>query len=70
MGVEPSFSVKRQGKRKKHFDEIEYQEEILQAEKDFEVNYLVMVDMTNTSLKSRFEELQIFKSIFGLAQQP
>jgi hypothetical protein len=66
MGVEPSFPVKRQGKRKKHFDEIEYQEEIVQAEKDFEVNYfLVMVDMANTSLKSRFEELQTFKSIFG-----
>jgi ribosomal protein S24E len=29
MGVEPSFPVKRQGKRKKHFDDIEYQEEIL-----------------------------------------
>jgi hypothetical protein len=66
MGVEPSFSVKRQGKRKKHFDEIEYQEEILQAKKDFEVNYfLVMVDMANTLLKSRFDELHIFKSIFG-----
>jgi hypothetical protein len=66
MGVEPSFPVKWQDKRKKHFDEIEYQEEILQAEKDFEVNYfLVMVDMVKTSLKSRFEELQTFKSIFG-----
>jgi hypothetical protein len=58
MGVEPSFPVNQQGKRKKHLDEIEYQEEILQAKKDFEVNYfLVMVDMVNTLLKSRFEEL-------------
>jgi hypothetical protein len=56
--VEPSFPVNQQGKRKKHLDEIEYQEEILQAKKDFEVNYfLVMVDMVNTLLKSRFEEL-------------
>jgi hypothetical protein len=58
MGVEPSFPVKRQGERKKHFDEIEYQEEILQVEKDFEGNYfLVTFDMTNTLLKSRFEDL-------------
>jgi hypothetical protein len=41
-------------------------EEILQGEKDFEVNYfLVVVDMANSSLKNRFEELQTFKSIFG-----
>jgi hypothetical protein len=66
MGMEPSFPVKRQGKRKKHFDEIEYQEEILQVEKDFEGNYfLVTFDMTNTLLKSRFEDLQTFKRIFG-----
>ncbi|XP_042027263.1 zinc finger MYM-type protein 1-like [Salvia splendens] len=66
MGVEPSFSVKRKAQRKKHFDEIDTNEEILQAEKAFEVNYfLVVVDMANTSLKSRFEELQTFKSIFG-----
>jgi hypothetical protein len=38
----------------------------LQAEKDFEVNYLlVMVDMAISSLKNRFEELQVFKNIFG-----
>jgi hypothetical protein len=66
MGVEPSFQVKRPAQRKKHFDETGYQEEILEAEKDFEVNYfLVLVDMANTSLKSRFEELQAFKDIFG-----
>jgi hypothetical protein len=66
MGVEPSFQVNRPAQRKKHFDETGYQEEILEAEKDFEVNYfLVLVDMANTSLKSRFEELQAFKDIFG-----
>jgi hypothetical protein len=38
----------------------------LQAEDAFKVNYfLVMVDMAITSLKSRFEELQSFQSIFG-----
>jgi hypothetical protein len=66
MGVEPSFPVKGKSQRKKHFDEIDNNEEILQAEKAFEVNYfLVVVDMANTSLKSRFQELHTFKSIFG-----
>jgi hypothetical protein len=66
IGVDASFPVKRKAQRKKHFDENEYSEEILQAEKDFEVNYfLVVVDMANSSLKNRFEELQTFKSIFG-----
>jgi hypothetical protein len=66
MGVEPSFPVKRKAVKKKQFDEMDYQEEILQPEKDLEVNYfLVVVDMANNSLKNRFEELQTFKSIFG-----
>ncbi|ONM54354.1 hypothetical protein ZEAMMB73_Zm00001d020156, partial [Zea mays] len=53
IGVEASFLIKRKAQRKKHFDENEYNEEILQAEKDFELT------------KNRFEELQTFKSIFG-----
>ncbi|GJN39994.1 hypothetical protein PR202_gb29154 [Eleusine coracana subsp. coracana] len=66
MGVESSFPVKRQGKRKKQFDESEYNQEILNAEKEFKVHYfLELVDMANSSLKSRFEELQGFKDIFG-----
>ena len=66
MGVETTFPVKRRATRKKQFDETDYNEAILQAEKDFEVNYfLVMVDNAISSLKSRFEELQSFKGIFG-----
>ena len=67
ISVEPSFPLKCKVTRKKHFDESECSDEaILQAEKDFEVNYfLVMVDMATTSLKTRFEELQVFKKIFG-----
>jgi hypothetical protein len=58
MGVEASFPVERRSVRKKQFDEIECNEAILQAEKDFETFYfLVMVDMTISSLKSRFKEL-------------
>ncbi|XP_066312990.1 uncharacterized protein [Miscanthus floridulus] len=46
MGVEVSFPVKRRSVRKKQFDETECNKAILQAEKDFETFYfLVMVDM-------------------------
>lgn len=39
MNVEPSFPVKRRVLRKKQFDEIDCDEAVLQAEKEFEVNY-------------------------------
>jgi hypothetical protein len=66
MVVHLSFPVKRQGTRKRQFDESDCCEEILQAEKDFEVNYfLVKVDMAITSLNNKFQELQVFKNIFG-----
>ncbi|XP_062203442.1 uncharacterized protein LOC133905697 [Phragmites australis] len=66
MGVEASFPVKRRSIRKKQFDETDYNEANLQAERAFEVDYFfVMVDVVITSLKTRFEELQEFKSIFG-----
>jgi len=58
MRVEASFLVMRRSLRKKQFDEIDYSEAILQVEKDFEVNYfLVMVDMAISSLKSKFQGL-------------
>ena len=66
MGVESSFPIKRRALRKKHFDENNSEEVILQAGKEFEVSYfLVMVDMTIRSLKSRFEQLLSFSEIFG-----
>jgi hypothetical protein len=59
LGVEPSFPVKRHAKRKKQYDETEFEEAKLEAEKAFEVNYfLVMVDVAISSLKIRVEELQ------------
>jgi hypothetical protein len=71
MGVHLSFPVKHQGTRKRQFDESGCCEEILQAEKDFEVNYfLVMVDMAITSLNNRFQELQVFKNIFLFYEPP
>ena len=66
MGLEASFPVKRRALRKKQFDESNDQEEILEAERGFKVKYfLVVVDMAITSLKTRFEELMVFKDIFG-----
>lgn len=66
MGIEPSFPIKRNVTRKKQFVEPDNDEEVLKAEKAFEVNYfLVMVDIAKVSLRTRFKELQVFKSIFG-----
>ncbi|XP_071675889.1 uncharacterized protein [Lolium perenne] len=69
MKIQPSFPIKRRITRKKHFDESDddaNNEEILAAEKAFEVDFFfVMVDTANTSLKNRFEELGVFKEIFG-----
>jgi hypothetical protein len=67
MGLEASFPGKRRALRKKQFDESNDQEEILEAERAFKVKYfLVVVDMAITSLKTRFEELMVFKDIFGI----
>jgi hypothetical protein len=44
MGAKSSFQVKRKAQRKRHFDETDDHEEILEAERAFKVNYfLVMV---------------------------
>jgi hypothetical protein len=52
--------------RKKQFDESKDQEEILEAERAFEVKYvLVVVDIAITSSKTRFKELVVFKDFFG-----
>lgn len=65
MGIEPSFPIKRTVTRKRQFDEPDHDEEVLLAEKAFEINYfLVMVDVAKVSLENRFEELKVFKNIF------
>jgi hypothetical protein len=65
MKIKPSFPIKQRVTRKTHFDESNHDantEEILAAEKAFEVDFFfVMVDIANTSVKNRFEELAIFK---------
>uniref|UniRef100_A0ACD5WKP3 Uncharacterized protein n=1 Tax=Avena sativa TaxID=4498 RepID=A0ACD5WKP3_AVESA len=58
MDIETKFRTKRQSKRKKHFDEINDEDEELQltAIESFRVTYfLVIVDTAIASLTSRFE---------------
>ncbi|KAG6407688.1 hypothetical protein SASPL_130685 [Salvia splendens] len=67
MDVEPIFPTKRKGKRKKHFDEQNDQnEETLAAIESFRINYfLTMIDMAIASLTSRFEQMKTFENLFG-----
>jgi hypothetical protein len=68
LDVEPIFPTKRKGKRKKHFDEQEDEdEEIQQSAIDlFRREYfLVMIDAAIASLTSRFEQMKAFDNVFG-----
>ncbi|XP_050386167.1 uncharacterized protein LOC126802569 [Argentina anserina] len=67
MGIEPVFPIKRHVCRKKHFDEIPNTEREQQsALESFRTDYfLVLLDMALSQLKSRFEQMKTFESIFG-----
>ncbi|XP_052190724.1 uncharacterized protein LOC127800254 [Diospyros lotus] len=67
MGIEPVFPKKRQVCRKRHFDEVSNSDREQQsAEESFRTDYfLVIVDIALGELKSRFEQLHCFESIFG-----
>uniref|UniRef100_A0ACD6AEP6 Uncharacterized protein n=1 Tax=Avena sativa TaxID=4498 RepID=A0ACD6AEP6_AVESA len=68
MDIEPKFCTNRQSKRKKHFDEINDEEEELQllVIESFRVSYfLVIVETAIASLNSRFEKLKESKKVFG-----
>jgi hypothetical protein len=68
MDVEPIFPKTRKGKKKKHFDEQNDQneEETLSAIESFRVTYfLVMIDMAISSLNIQFEQMKIFENLFG-----
>ncbi|XP_010418623.2 PREDICTED: zinc finger MYM-type protein 1-like [Camelina sativa] len=66
MDVDPIFPQKRRVFRKKQFDEIGLDEEIQSSEDAFRVNYfLVVVDMAITSVKTRFDQMKTFESVFG-----
>jgi hypothetical protein len=63
--VDASFIVKCHPVMKKQFDENNSQEEILEDERAFKVKYfLVLVGMAITYLRTRFEEILIFKGVF------
>ncbi|XP_066323474.1 uncharacterized protein [Miscanthus floridulus] len=68
LDVEPTFSTKHKGKRKKQFNEQDDETEELQrsAIDDFNDDYfLVIVDYAIVSLTSRFDQLKEFEKIFG-----
>ncbi|XBH64849.1 hypothetical protein VPH35_118538 [Triticum aestivum] len=68
MGIEPQFRTKCKSKRKKHFDEINDEDEDVQlsAIESFRVTYfLVIVDTAIASLSSRFDQLKAFEDLFG-----
>jgi hypothetical protein len=67
MGIEHKF-CKHQSKRKKHFDEINDEDEELQlsAIESFRVTYfLVIVDTAIASLSRRFDHMKAFEDLFG-----
>jgi len=64
MDVELKFPTNHQGKRKKHFDELNDETKELQLStiQEFKVSYfLVIVDAAIASLTSRFKRLQKFE---------
>jgi hypothetical protein len=64
MGIEPKFPTKPQGKRKKHFGELndDIEELQLSAIEDFKYSYfIVIVDHAIVSLTTRFERLKKFE---------
>jgi hypothetical protein len=69
MKIHPSFPIKQRITRKKHFDESDddaNNEEILAAEKAFEVDFFcVMVDTANTSLKIDLRNLEFSEKYLG-----
>ena len=66
------FSKKRKINRKRHFDETSNTErENLSSEEAFRIDYFIfIVDIALGQLKSRFEQLQYFESIFGFLFDP
>ncbi|XP_010677736.1 uncharacterized protein LOC104893338 [Beta vulgaris subsp. vulgaris] len=66
MDIKATLPTKRRIFRKRRFDENDSDGEIQSPEESFRVNYfLVVVDMAITSLNNRFEQLQVFQTIFG-----
>jgi hypothetical protein len=70
MDIEPKFRTRRQGKRKKHFDEQNEQDEEIQqfVVDSFRAEYFnVMIHAAIASLTTRFKQMKEFDSIFGFS---
>jgi hypothetical protein len=66
MQIEPFFREKRIIRRKRQFDENPDKEVPQSAEESFRVNYFTfIVDQALSSLKSRFEQFQVYEKHFG-----
>jgi hypothetical protein len=65
MGVELTFPVKHRALRKKQFDEMTTMKQFSKLTRTLKLITFFTVDSAITSSKSRFEELQSFKGIFG-----
>ena len=66
MEIDPVFQVKRQIRRKRHFDENVNEETTQSVEESFRINYfLYIIDQAIGSLKKRFEQYKAYEDIFG-----
>ncbi|XP_028098568.1 uncharacterized protein LOC114298232 [Camellia sinensis] len=66
MEIEPTFRERRVIRRKKHFDENVSEAVAQSGEESFRVNYFIyIIDQALSSLKSRFEQFQIYDETFG-----
>ena len=66
MEIELKFHEKRVIRRRKQFDENVDEDKIQSAEESFRIDYFIyMVDQVISSLQSRFEQFEIYESIFG-----
>ncbi|XP_074373642.1 uncharacterized protein LOC141713991 [Apium graveolens] len=71
MDIEPTFPIKRCALRKKQFDENDDGEEVRTIEESFRIDFFVrLVDIAISSLRSRFEQLHAFESVFGFLFDP
>lgn len=66
MEIAPTFLEKRKIRRKKQFDETTGEDQSLSAAESFEFNfYNYILDQALSSLKSRFEQFEIYEQTFG-----
>ncbi|KAH9782483.1 Ac-like transposase [Citrus sinensis] len=66
MGIEPKFQEKGVIRRKPIFGENNNEERILSHEDSFRIDYFIyIVDQAISSIKIRFQQFELYESIFG-----